>query len=424
MRGLSRLGLIVALSAGWAAAADVNVRDCGAVGDGAATDTQAVQAAIDRCAASGGGVVVVPAGGRYVCGSLFLKSGVTLRVEKGATILGSEEKGDYPMIDTRIAGLEMKHPAALVNAIDCQHVGIDGGGVIAGRGKVWWDWFWKTREERGRGVDFQVHRPRLVCFTRCQGVKVSGVTLKDPAFWTLHLLYSKDVDVEGITVRAPKKAASSDGIDVDSSSDVRIRRCDISCDDDDIALKAGRDADGLRVNRPTENVTIEDCKVGMGAGVAMGSETAGGIRHVVVRNCAFDGSGAAARLKSYPGRGGVVEDIRFENLDAKNVKTAVNIDMTWGGSDWKKFVEPRFAADTGERGVPRFRDILVKNLKARGAASAGVVRGLKSSRVEGVVFENVDIEAKKGLVVENVGEMDLSGLRVKVSEGEEIIRRD
>jgi hypothetical protein len=255
-------------------------------------------------------------------------------------------------------------------------------------------------------------------------VKVSGVTLKDPAFWTLHLLYSKDVDVEGITVRAPKKAASSDGIDVDSSSDVRIRRCDISCDDDDIALKAGRDADGLRVNRPTENVTIEDCTFGMGAGVAMGSETAGGIRHVVVRNCTFDGSGAAARVKSYPGRGGVVEDIRFENLDATNVKTAVNIDMTWGGSDWKKFVEPRFAADTGERGVPRFWDILVKDLKARGAASAGVVRGLKNSRVEGVVFENVDIEAKKGLVVENVGEMDLRGLRVKVSEGEEIIRRD
>src|SRR6185437_6981381 len=99
----------------------------------------------------------------------------------------------YPTIDTRVAGIEMKHPAALVNAIDCNDVAITGEGTIDGSGKHWWDIFWKTRAERGSGVDFQVPRPRLVCFTRCEKVRVSGVTLENPAFWNLHILYSHDV---------------------------------------------------------------------------------------------------------------------------------------------------------------------------------------------------------------------------------------
>lgn len=391
--------------------------------DGKANDTAAIQEMIHRCAEAGGGVVTLGAG-TYHSGSLFLKSHVTLRLEKGATIQGSEDDKDYPIIDTRIAGIETKHPAALVNAIDCTDVALIGEGTIDGSGKKWWDLYWKTRAERGRGVDFQVPRPRLVCFTRCQHVHVSGVTLQNPAFWTLHLLYSQDIDVDGITVRAPKKAASSDGIDVDSSHDVRISHCDIACDDDDIAIKAGRDADGLRVNKPSEHVTISDCTFGTGAGVAIGSETAGSIRHVLVQRCTFNGSGGAVRVKSMPGRGGVVEDITFQDITATDVRSPIDINMSWGGSDWKKFVDPKFAAPVPEdKGTPVFRDIHIRNMTARGGPMAGELRGLQNSPLTNITFDNVTIEAKHGMTISNAPDVKLDGLTIHAAEGPAVIRR-
>ncbi len=175
-------------------------RPAGVMGDGKVNDTPAIQKALDS-AANSGGVVRLPAG-TYVCGSLFMKSGVTLRLDKGAMIKGSLNEADYPIIDTRIAGLEMKHPAALVNAIDAKNVAIVGEGTIDGSGQKWWNIFARERKAQGRGVDFKVLRPRLVCFTRCDGVKVSGVTLQNSAFWTLHILYSQNVDIEGLTIRA------------------------------------------------------------------------------------------------------------------------------------------------------------------------------------------------------------------------------
>jgi exo-poly-alpha-galacturonosidase len=389
---------------------------------GAATETGPIQSQIDDCASKGGGTVSIHEG-THVTGSLFLKSHVTLNLEKGAIIKGSEDEEDYPTIDTRVAGIEMKHPAALVNAIDCTDVAIIGPGTIDGSGKHWWDIFWKTREERGRGVDFQVPRPRLICFTRCENVRVSDVHLENPAFWTLHILYSKNVEITGVTQRAPKKAASSDGIDIDSSSDVRITKCDISCDDDDIVVKSGRDADGLRVNKPSENITISDCTIGAGGGIAIGSETAGGIRHVLVKNCTFNGTGAAARVKSMPGRGGVVEDITFDGLTATDVKSVIDINMAWGGSDWKKFVDPKFIADMGARGTPVFRDIHLKNITAMNALSAGTLHGLPDSPLEGITFDNVKISAQRGMTVSNAPSLDFAGLKIDAREGLAIVER-
>src|SRR3954453_12909247 len=158
-----------------------DVKSAGALGDGEANDTAAIQKAIDDCADAGGGVVSIPAG-TFCSGSIFLKSHVTLQLQKDAILQGSTDDADYQIIDTRIAGLEMKHPAALVNAIDCEDVAVVGAGTIDGSGQKWWDLFRKTRAERGRGVDFQVLRPRLVCFTRCKNVHVTGLSLQNPAF--------------------------------------------------------------------------------------------------------------------------------------------------------------------------------------------------------------------------------------------------
>jgi polygalacturonase len=394
----------------------------GAVGDGQANDTAAIQKTIDDCGAAGGGVVSIPAG-TYLSGSLFLKNYVTLQIEKDATLKGIEDDAAYPIIDTRVAGLEMKHPAALVNAIDCTDVAVVGAGTVDGSGKRWWELFWKTRDERGRGVDFQVLRPRLICFTRCTNVTVSGLFLQNPPFWCLHILYSSNVDIDGLTIRAPKRAASSDGIDIDSSSDVRISRCDIGCDDDDIAIKSGRDADGLRVNKPSENIIISDCTIWEGAGISMGSETAGGIRNVTVRRCQFNGTGGAARIKSMPGRGGVVENITFEEITATNVRSPLDINLSWGGNDWKQFVDPKFAEPVPEEtGTPHVRNILIQNFTANGGATGGSLVGLPNSPLKEITFQNVYISSQRGLTIRNAPELSLEGLTVEAKQGDNIIR--
>jgi polygalacturonase len=384
--------------------------------------TAAVQKLLDDRAAAGGGVVRLSAG-TYVCGSLFIKSGVTLQLDKGATILGSEDDADYPIVDTRIAGIEMKHPAALINAIDAKDVALIGEGAVDGSGKKWWDVFWHRRAVEGRGVDFKVLRPRLVCFTRCDGVRVSGLTLQNPAFWTLHILYSQNVDIDGLTIRAPKKAASSDGIDIDSSHDVRVSHCDISCDDDDICVKSGRDADGLRVNRPSYNIAISDCRIGKGGGISMGSETAGGIHDVTVSRCVFDGTSAAVRLKSMPGRGGVVERISYSDITAKDVDSVIDMNLRWGGDDWKKFVEPRFATTVpAEMGTPAFRDVTIRNLNGTGK-SAGALRGLSGSPIANITFDNVRIQSQKGMTITYADDLHTEGLKIDVKEGEPIVRK-
>jgi polygalacturonase len=381
----------------------------GVVSDGKTLNTKAIQSVIDRCAAAGGGEVVVPKG-VFLTGALFLKPGVNLRIEQGGVLKGSDNTNDYPWMDTRIAGFEMRWPAALVNADGLTNVSISGPGTIDGSGMRWWKEYWETRAQEKDGGDphFKVPRPRLVQFIRCGGVAVRDLTLKDPAFWNLQLTYCDGVEVSNLTVRAHSEmhAASSDGIDIDSSRNVRVIACDIECDDDAICLKSGRDADGLRVNRPTENVVIRNCRVGIGAGlVVFGSETSGGIRHVRIYDCqAGPGCGEVVRFKTRMGRGGVVEDVLYENIQAEGTRAVFNFNMDAFSNMW---VPEQFSVlPPPEKGTPVFRNIQVKNLKAVRCQSAGRLTGLSNSPLRDLTLENVDIEADKGFVVR-----DAQGLR-------------
>ena len=116
------------------------------VGDGVTNSTKVIQTAIDDCAKAGGGVVAFKPG-EYVTGALFLKSNVHLRIDSNVTLLGSQDDADYPSIATRIAGIEMKWPAALINVNDARNAKISGGGTIDGRGQKWWDKYWALRKE-------------------------------------------------------------------------------------------------------------------------------------------------------------------------------------------------------------------------------------------------------------------------------------
>jgi polygalacturonase len=338
MRWLASLLLLIVMPVAHATVT-LDVRDFGAKGDGKALDTPAIQRAIDK-ASTGGGTVVVPRG-TYLSGSLFVKSGVTLHIERGATIIGSQNIADYPVMPTRVAGIEMPWPAALVNVYEQHDAAIIGEGTIDGNGRIFWDSYWSLRkgyEPRGLrwASDYDARRPRLVQIYKSSHVKMAGLTLRRSGFWTVHLCYSEDLTLDGLTIRNNEDGhgPSTDGIDIDSSRKVSISRADIAVNDDALCLKAGRDSDGLRVNRPTEDVVIRDSVVRAGAaGVTFGSETSGGFRNIDVSGITVLAPVPVGILfKSAHTRGGFGRDIRIHDFKLSGVQVALRITMNWNPS--------------------------------------------------------------------------------------------
>lgn len=391
------------------------VNKYGAVKDGKTISTAFIQKAIDDCAAKGGGIVGFEPG-EYVTGAIFLKSNVHLQINTGVTLLGSQSFDDYPEIDTRIAGIEMKWPSALINIIGQQNVMVSGKGKVNARGKFCWDKYWTMRrqEYEPKGlrwiVDYDAKRVRTFLVQESADITLQDVTFSNAGFWTVQLLYSKYITVNGIVVRNNEdgKGPSTDGIDVDSSSWVLIEHCDIDCNDDDFCLKAGRDWDGLRVNRPTEYVVIRDCIARKGGGLlTLGSETSGSIRHVLATNLVAMGTGNGFHIKSATTRGGTVEDIYFHNNRLDSVGNAFHFTMNWNPSysysklpegynydsipaHWKTMLQK---VEPASKGIPHFRNIYVSDIKATGVKKVVSATGLPESSLQNFQFRNIAIEA-------------------------------
>ena len=315
------------------------VNDFGSTSDTSKVITQIIQQAIDKCANDGGGIVAFKPG-IYLTGSIFVKSNVHLRIDKNVLIKGSTSFDDYPEIDTRIAGIEMKWPAALINVMNQKNVQVSGEGKINAQGKFCWDKYWAMRrdyEPKGLRwiVDYDAKRVRTFLVQSSSDVTLKGLTFSNAGFWTIQLLYSDHLTVDGVTIKNNEdgKGPSTDGIDIDSSSWVLVENCDIDCNDDDFCLKAGRDWDGLRVNRPTEYVVIRKCIARRGGGLlTLGSETSGGIRHVLAKDLVAKGTGNGFHIKSATTRGGIVEDIHFQNITMDSVGNAFMYTMNWNPS--------------------------------------------------------------------------------------------
>ena len=386
----------------------------GAVNDTLTLNTKAIQAAIDACSAKGGGIVTLKPG-RYLTGSLFLKKGVNFHLDEGVVLLGSPSLKDYPEIDTRVAGIEMKWPAALINVIEQENVCITGPGLIDAQGKPFWDSYWAMRAEYNpKGlrwiVDYDAKRPRCVLVQNSKNITVSEVTIQRSGFWTIQVLYSSYITVNKVIIRnnVGGHGPSTDGIDIDSSTKILVENCDIDCNDDNFCLKAGRDADGLRVNRPCEYIVIRNCVAGAGGGlITCGSETSGSIRNVWVDRLTANGTSCGFRVKSAMNRGGVVENIFINNLTMNNVAVPIEVTTNWNPAysyselpkgytydsipvHWKKMLEKVPAA----QGIPIFRKIYVNNLVATGARRAISVSGQAESIVDGFFLTNVSIEAR------------------------------
>lgn len=405
--------------------------------DTSVLSTRFIQNAIDSCCLAGGGTVVIPAGA-YRTGALFIKSGVNLHFSKGAMLIASEDIDNYPEFPSRIAGIEMVWPSAVLNIIDAENAAITGEGVIDCRGKVFWDKYWAMRKDYEQRklrwiVDYDCKRVRGILVSNSQHVTLKDFTLMRTGFWACQILYSDQCSVNGITINnnVGGHGPSTDGIDVDSSTNILIENCVVDCNDDNICIKAGRDADGLRVNRPTENVVVRNCVARRGSGlITCGSETSGSIRNVLAYDLKASGTGSVLRLKSSMNRGGTVENIFITRVAADSVSNVLGVDLNWHPkysyselpeeykgkeipSHWKTMLTPVVPK---EKGYPYFRNVYFSHVKAENAKRFISASGWNDSlRIENFYLSDIvaDVQsAGKIMYGRNIRLRDVE-LRVK-----------
>ena len=363
------------------------VTDYGAVAGGPGLNTAAIQHAIAAAAAKGGGTVVIPAG-VFRSGSLFLKPGVALFLAEGAVLKGSENIGDYPKQVTRIEGHFEPWRMALVNAQGLTKVRISGPGRLDGSGPVYWNAFWARRNENPKCTNLEVERPRLLFIDRCTDVHLEGLALQDSGFWNLHLYRCRDVLIEGLRITIPSavnglRGPSTDGIDVDSSQNVTIRKCYISTGDDDIALKGSKGplADQDADSPPVENILIEDCQVGDGNGLVTCGSEATIVRHITVRNCVMSGHATVLTLKLRPDTPQHYEDITLDGIKLAGGGRLLNV------APWTQFFDLK--------GLPA-PSRTVNNITLRNITGSyrtfGTLRGNPGDTLRDITLENIDVK--------------------------------
>ncbi|MGD1275754.1 MAG: glycosyl hydrolase family 28 protein [Tepidisphaeraceae bacterium] len=392
---------------------DFNLKDFGGVGDGATLNTAAFAKAVDAIKQAGGGRLIVPAG-VYFTLPFVLTSHMDLHLEAGATIKAPEKLTDWGLPDPAKATQDQVDDAReevspLISAMHATDIAITGGGTIDGSGAIWWIWSDKAarRYPAGRLI---YPRPRLVVFRQCQRIHVDGVTLTNSPTFHLATGQCQDVLIENIRIFAPSDAPNTDAIDP-SGHRIVIRKCELDIGDDNVAFNGTQGG--------TEDCIVEDCTCLHGHGISIGSPTAGGVHHVIVRRCTFDGGDNGIRIKSYRGRGGLVDDIRYSDLVMKNVNRAIDINLLYNGNaNVKSDVGPRAAPTTGpsER-IPEVRDVRIERVKITHAVHAGRILGLPEKKAGDITLSDVTIEADDGLFVQDAANVVLDKVQLDIHVG-------
>jgi polygalacturonase len=383
-----------------------NVRDAGAKGDGTTLDTRALQQSLDACGAAGGGTVLLPPG-TYLSQPLVMRTKTTLRLEKGAMLKATDDPADYAR---GRRGL-FNH---FLTGDDLEDVTIEGEGVIDGSGERWWI---PAEEARQKQSGYTLPRPNLIVLTRVKNLVVRGVTIQNSPKFHFVPTECDDVLVEDVTFLAPERAPNTDAIDPSRCRNVTITRCLIDVGDDNVAVKSGGKVRGREF--ACDGLTVTNCVFKHGHGMSIGSETVGGVKNVVVRDCSFEDTDNGIRIKSDRTRGGTVENMLCENITMKNVRGAITITSYY--PKIPKSDTPQPVTNT----TPVYRNITIRNLTATSTKAAGVIVGLPESPIEGVLLENVKITAKKtGLEIRHVRGLKMINVSVTPKTGPPLIVRD
>ena len=293
--------------------------DYGVKNDSNIVQTEAIQAVIDKAAADGGGVIVVPRG-TFLSGSLFFKKGTHLKLDEGGRLKGSDRIRDFKIVDTRMEGQSLKYFAALVNADGVDGFTITGPGTIDGNGYNYWEEFWIRREYNRQCTNLEAMRPRLTYISNSANVTVQDVRLINSPFWTNHVYKSHHVRFLGCHIFSPTtgiKAPSSDAIDLDVCHDVLVHGCFMSVNDDAVVLKGGKGtwADKDPNNGPNYNIIIEDCVYGRVHGcLTLGSESLYD-KNVILRRCKITDATRVLWLKMRPDTPQHYEYVTVENVE-------------------------------------------------------------------------------------------------------------
>jgi len=413
----------------------LNVCQFGADMTGRKTSTKAIQEAIDQCPP--GGCVVVPEG-LYISGALFLKSDMTFYLEKGAVLKGSDNTEEFPIRMYRWEGRETACYSSLINAgIDPYQAENAGGGeeeysirnlTIGGEGTIDANGVALFEKEM---VEKKGARGRAVCVRNGTEVSIYGVTIRQSPAWCLHLIHCQKVKIDHVKIHTKYDEMGSryrgifngDGIDCDSCEDVSITNSLIASQDDCIVIKSGRDAEGRAAAMKSENICISDCRFESGFGVAIGSEMSGGVRNVTVKRCVFHNTFSIGSVKTCRGRGGVIENILFEDVELYN-RDSEHKDCKWfrGGiyvdsyySNDKISKEPVPVSEE----TPVIRNIVFRNARVDTCGGNAIyISGLPEMHCENIVLENITAVGKYGMKVYFTDRLRMKNVSVTAQEGE------
>ena len=310
-----------------------NLADYGLISSPYLVQTEAIQRVIDLAAQEGGGVIVVPEG-TYKSGALHFRQGTHLHLLRGAILLGSEEIADFPIQYTRIEGEWCKYFPALINVEGLDGFTLTGQGTVDGNGSTYWRHFRLRREWNPKCTNKDEQRPRLLYCEKARNVTIAGVTLQNSPFWTTHFYkcsHVRLIDLRIFSPNHPIASASTDGIDLDATSNVVVRGCSITVNDDAICLKGGKypDAAELEANGPCENILVE--QTSWNSSITCGSECLGA-RNLLVRNCEVQPTCCLLRLKMRPDTPQHYQYITFENLQG-TCRQVLHIDS------WRQFFD-------------------------------------------------------------------------------------
>lgn len=365
-----------------------NVLDYGAIADDKTINTIAIQKAIDAC--SKGGTVYIPKG-KFLSGALYLKSDMTLLIEKDGVLKGSKEIKDYlPFNLNRFEGWEMETFASLINAgklersgsYNVSNLSIMGEGTISGGGSALGNAMIKANGIRSRG--------RLFCIMNGQNINIQGLNIENAPCWTIHYIYSDQVTLHDLNIVST--ARNGDGIDPDSSTDSYIFNCDFSTGDDCIAIKSGKNPEGYYVGKPTRNIRITDCNFIRGHSLAIGSEMSGGVSDVFIQDCKIGNLLHGLQIKATKDRGGYVKNVIVRDCELLKVTlyTAVNYN------------------NDGEAApvLPQFSDMEFSNLDLTKAKPNEVlidVNGFEDEQnyTKNILFKNISLPNQSIIRVKN-----------------------